>query len=1014
MAKFYTWRYLFITLAGLLLLALAANNQTVGAHPTGAGVKGGPAAQKQQTTLDQLVWADGTLDLSRGYQGSVDTHGWQMVTAPGQAPRFVPAGTQANAAGVIRPAVAGDENWDNRFGITPLSGPVYAMALVGSDLYVGGDFLSAGGTVVNNIARWNGSSWSALGGGITGTRHVVEAMAVNGTDLYVGGWFSTAGGITVNNVARWNGSQWAALDNGTNGEVFALGYSNSRLYVGGSFGLVGSTQIQAAGIAQWNGSQWSSVGGSLQSLYTDVYALAVSGNDLYIGGNFLNAGGVQTDYIAHWNGSQWAAVGGGVSSTVTALALDGANLYAGGGFSVAGSTGVHGIAKWNGTTWSALGNGVSGTVRALTAFGGNVYAGGSFTIAGTSGATNIARWNGSSWAGLGNGTDAAVRVLANNGTTLYAGGLFLHADSAAVSYSAQWNGSQWSPVGLARGGQGMDGIVYALTAGSGSVYAGGSFANAGQAAANEVARWNGSSWTALGSGLRGQYSSVNALAVSGTTLYAGGVFTDAGGVAVNNIAKWDGSQWSALGSGVSGGVNALAVSGGDLYVGGSFATAGGLNTRDIAKWNGSAWSTLGGAGFTDSFGGPNSYVLALAVNGSDLYATGNFGYANGVATKNIAKWNGSAWSALGSGLSDGTGSGNDYGQGRALAMIGSNLYAGGYFATAGGTSAVNIAKWNGSSWSALGSGLTGATGSLPTAYSLATDGTNLFVGGNFTAAGGVPAINIAKWDGSQWAALGSGTDNIVQALVAVNSDLYAGGNFIVAGGNASNYLGEWHGFVGTPTMTTTPLPPAPTITPVPSATVCPIQYTDVPVGSTFYDFVKCLACRGIVGGYSDDAHCPGGTPCFQVSANVTRGQMAKFIANAAGYSETIPPTQQTFSDVPPGSTFWLYVERAALHGVIGGYSDGTFKPSNPVTRGQTAKFVANASAYVDTIPPDRQTYVDVPSNDTFWIYVERVSLHSIVGGYSDGTFRPSNGVTRGQTTKFIGNAFFPGCQTALR
>ena len=70
--------------------------------------------------------------------------------------------------------------------------------------------------------------------------------------------------------------------------------------------------------------------------------------------------------------------------------------------------------------------------------------------------------------------------------------------------------------------------------------------------------------------------------------------------------------------------------------------------------------------------------------------------------------------------------------------------------------------------------------------------------------------------------------------------------------------------------------------------------------------------------------------------------MSKFISNAAGYGDVIPPAQQTFSDVPPSQPFWVFVERAYLHGVISGYADGTFRPGNGVTRGQTAKFIANA------------------------------------------------------------------------
>ena len=123
--------------------------------------------------------------------------------------------------------------------------------------------------------------------------------------------------------------------------------------------------------------------------------------------------------------------------------------------------------------------------------------------------------------------------------------------------------------------------MYALAVSGGTLYAGGSFTTAGGSAANCIAQWNGSSWSALGSGMNGGDGFgpyVFALAVSGSTLYAGGDFTTAGGSAANYIAQWNGSSWSALGSGMGGGsypdVVALAVSGSTLYAGGYFTTAG--------------------------------------------------------------------------------------------------------------------------------------------------------------------------------------------------------------------------------------------------------------------------------------------------------------------------------------------------------------------------------------------------------------------------------------------------------
>jgi hypothetical protein len=103
---------------------------------------------------------------------------------------------------------------------------------------------------------------------------------------------------------------------------------------------------------------------------------------------------------------------------------------------------------------------------------------------------------------------------------------------------------------------------------------------------NHIAKWNGSSWTALGQGFLG---TPLALALSGSKLYAAGSFTAAGGNPANHIAFWDGSSWSALGSGLfgpsgpAGSARAVAVSGSDLYVGGGFTWAGGKVSAYLAR-----------------------------------------------------------------------------------------------------------------------------------------------------------------------------------------------------------------------------------------------------------------------------------------------------------------------------------------------------------------------------------------------------------------------------------------------
>src|SRR6185436_5932460 len=122
-----------------------------------------------------------------------------------------------------------------------------------------------------------------------------------------------------------------------------------------------------------------------------------------------------------------------------------------------------------------------------------------------------------------------------------------------------------------------------------------------------------------------------------------------------------------------------------------------------------------------------------------------------------------SWSALGSG----TGGGGFFGAlVYALAVSGSDLYAGGEFTTAGGIGATNIAKWDGSSWSPLGLGMNGEV------YALAVSGTNLYAGGTFTMAGGNPASRIARWNGSSWSPLGLGMNDWVLALAVSGTNLY--------------------------------------------------------------------------------------------------------------------------------------------------------------------------------------------------------------------------------------------------
>jgi hypothetical protein len=240
--------------------------------------------------------------------------------------------------------------------------------------------------------------------------------------------------------------------------------------------------------------------------------------------------------------------------------------------------------------------------------------------------------------------------------------------------------------------------------------------------------------------------------------------------------------------GVDGVVRAIAAfddgSGSALYAGGTFLNAGTVRAPRIARWNGVAWSGVGT--------GMDGSVLALATfddgSGPALYAGGGFNVAGGTGANSIARWNGLYWSPVGAAANGVVLVLQVYDDGSGPA-----LYAGGNFTQIGGIAANGIAKWNAAGWSALG-GVAGLVQSM--AVHDEGSGPSLFVGGAFTAAGGVPAANIARWNGT-WSALGAGTDAAVTALRSFDDGsgpaLFAGGYFLNAGTVAAAHVARWNG-----------------------------------------------------------------------------------------------------------------------------------------------------------------------------------------------------------------------------
>lgn len=399
--------------------------------------------------------------------------------------------------------------------------------------------------------------------------------------------------------------------------------------------------------------------------------------------------------------------------------------------------------------------------------------------------------------------DAAVVWDDGSGPALYVGGTFTGAGCAAALGVARWDGTSWSALGSGLGGGGVKAMAVFDDGTGPALYVGGTFTEAGGSPANRIAKWDGSEWSALGSGITSIFATkeVAALTVfddgTGPALYAAGTFNDAGGEPANHIAKWDGSSWSTLGDGTNSSVFAMTAfddgSGPALYAGGSFLEAGGIPARRIARWDGLSWSALGSG--IDGGGGPVSALVTFDDGtGESLFAGGQFTEAGDESASRIAKWDGSSWTPVGSGV-DGLSllSLSVFDDGSGLA-----LFAGGRFSEAGGSPATNIAKWDGTTWSPLGTGVDDGVFAM-TAYDDGS-GEKLYSVGEFTVAGGRNVLKVAKWDGSTWSPLQTqnlGVTGSVRALVEHDDGsgraLYAAGEFIRAGGETANRIARWDG-----------------------------------------------------------------------------------------------------------------------------------------------------------------------------------------------------------------------------
>ena len=327
------------------------------------------------------------------------------------------------------------------------------------------------------------------------------------------------------------------------------------------------------------------------------------------------------------------------------------------------------------------------------------------------------------------------------------------------------------------------------------LFVGGSFTSMAGVTAFNIAQWDGQSWGPVGGGIGPLGATVNALRTFRGVLVVAGGFSTASGLPVGPLAQWDGTNWSAFAGGVtgSGGVGVLEVidfdgAGGEapaLVAAGNFTSVGGLPARSVAKWDGTSWSRFGPDGF-------NGYVTAVAIHDDGqrrLYAAGDFTSSGTISVNRVARFDGTTWQPLGTGVHTGQGP-----YANAILSYAGRLYVGGLFSGVGNVTVDNVAAWYGGAWHHPGFSLSG--GVIDFAHFDDGTGSALYIAGTFPG-------GLAKWNGSSltavWPGLNGSFPNSAAPratapwIVGSRRRLAVTGYFTHAGSVPVGHVAEWVG-----------------------------------------------------------------------------------------------------------------------------------------------------------------------------------------------------------------------------
>jgi hypothetical protein len=628
------------------------------------------------------VWSDvgGGLSVEPGYLAEVKA---LQVHDDGTGPRLYAAGqfTLAGGAPALRLACWDGTAWSAVPSPSTLF-QIQALGSFGGDLYVGafGPLGTPGAPASSSVvAKWDGSAWSLLPFAVQAglVRRFVAFDDGSGPQLYVGGGFDVVNGVATGGLVRFDGTSFTPVGGGLTGGasvgVTALGVTSvggtNRLLVGGGFTAAGGAPISRA--ALWDGAAYSAPVPNASLNGSPEFFVDYAGR-VFAAGSFATATPYPLDFsLAVWDGAAYGfadprgAPGGYGRSGYSAPDASGRLHRAPNPI----PAGTHWIERKDVGGWTPVASSpdlINPTCFATWDFGAGpeLVVGGRFGTTSSWASNNpsalIRRQSGSALVDVGAGllpisvasklTDLEVGDL-GSGPRLFATGGIASSGGTPMNAVAAWDGVGWSALGAGLNGVAHDALVFD-DGGGAALYVCGEFTTADGIPAARIAKWDGAQWSALGSGLDGNaYSLTVHDDGSGPSLHVGGRFATAGGVPAPWGARWRNGAWSAVSAGVVGGgleVRSLASfddgagGGAKLFAGGSFvATAGAAAAGGLARLDGGVWVGVPGLTYPPGvFGEPvvTRITARYDADGASLVVEGSMPIAGGHYVVGVARY----------------------------------------------------------------------------------------------------------------------------------------------------------------------------------------------------------------------------------------------------------------------------------------------------------------------------------------------------------------------------------------